>query len=76
MTVTVSSGSWLLQVEDAAIGSPPMPAVDRDAAEGGLGRYLVASLCADHGWTVQGRQKITWARIEYTSVGVPPDAAD
>jgi serine phosphatase RsbU (regulator of sigma subunit) len=63
--VTPTASGWLLEVSDAAGESPPVPAVDRDAALGGLGLYLVAQLSGDHGWAVDddGR-KVVWARID------------
>src|SRR3954468_19877210 len=63
--VTPTASGWLLEVSDAAGESPPVPAVDRDAALGGLGLYLVAQLSGAHGWAVDddGR-KVVWARID------------
>ena len=63
--VTTTGSGWLLEVSDAAGESPPVPAVDRDAALGGLGLYLVAQLSGAHGWTVDddGR-KVVWARVD------------
>jgi signal transduction histidine kinase len=49
---------WLLAVADAAFELPPTPAVDRDAADGGLGLYLVARIAGAHGWTVEGSRKV------------------
>ena len=65
--VTDVAGGWLLQVSDASGDTPPVPAVDRDAALGGLGLYLVAQICAAHGWTAddEGR-KVVWARVDFT----------
>jgi hypothetical protein len=66
VTVIRSGRSWLLEVRDAAVDSPPSPAVHRDPAHGGMGLSLVATICADHGWTVEGRCKVVWARVDYT----------
>lgn len=64
---------WLLAVADAAIEAPPTPATNRDAADGGLGLYLVARICAEHGWTVQASRKIGWVRLDYTCTEAPPE---
>lgn len=70
----ISDGSfWLLDVSDAALDQPPIPAVGRDAAQGGLGLYLVARICAAHGWTAAGDRKHVWARIDVTRADVPKD---
>ena len=66
VTVTAGRDGWLLEVSDAAAERPPTPAVGRDAAEGGLGLYLVARLCAAHGWDVHGEHKVAWCRIDYS----------
>jgi anti-sigma regulatory factor (Ser/Thr protein kinase) len=65
VTVTAGRDGWLLEVSDAAADRPPTPAVGRDAAEGGLGLYLVARLSAAHGWDVHDEHKIAWCRIDY-----------
>jgi anti-sigma regulatory factor (Ser/Thr protein kinase) len=58
---------WLLEVTDAAEGSPPTPDLERDAALGGLGLALVAQLSGDHGWEPLGDgRKVVWARVDYT----------
>lgn len=62
--VTATDHGWLIDVTDAAPERPPTPAVGRDAAEGGLGLYLVARLCTAYGWTVQQGRKHVWACIE------------
>ena len=63
--VTPTASGWLLEVSDAAGEFPPVPAVDRDAALGGLGLYLVAQLSGAHGWTVDSEgRKVVWARID------------
>jgi hypothetical protein len=41
--------------------------VGRDAAQGGLGLYLVARLSAAHGWDVHGEHKVAWCRVNYTA---------
>jgi Histidine kinase-like ATPase domain len=69
VSVTAVDGSWLLDVSDAAVDRPPRLAVDRDAAQGGLGLYLVARMCEAHGWTVVGDRKHVWACIDYTRAG-------
>jgi serine phosphatase RsbU (regulator of sigma subunit)/anti-sigma regulatory factor (Ser/Thr protein kinase) len=71
VVVTSVGSGWLVEVSDAAGDVPPVPAVGRDAALGGLGLYLVAQLAAAHGWTAEddGR-KVVWARVDF-----PGDAA-
>jgi anti-sigma regulatory factor (Ser/Thr protein kinase) len=71
-TVAADDRYWLLDVSDAAVDRPPVPAVDRDAAQGGLGLYLVARICGAHGWTVaaDGRKHV-WARIDRTRAEAP-----
>jgi anti-sigma regulatory factor (Ser/Thr protein kinase) len=71
VVVTTTASGWLLEVTDAATDRPPLPAVDRDASEGGLGLYLVARLCAAHGWTVTAGRKSVWAQIEFARTRTP-----
>jgi two-component sensor histidine kinase len=66
VAVTRIGRYWLLEVSDAAADRPPAPAADRDPALGGLGLSLVATIGADHGWTVEGDRKVVWASIDYT----------
>jgi hypothetical protein len=73
LSVTASGRWWLLAVSDAAPETPPVPAVDRDPARGGLGLYLVGQICAAHGWFVDGDRKIAWARIDYTRAEAPAE---
>jgi len=62
--VVAASGGWLVDVIDAAVERPPLPAIDRDPARGGLGLYLVARLALAHGWTVDDGRKHVWACVE------------
>lgn len=62
--VARTEGGWLIDVTDAAVHRLPTPAIDRDAADGGLGLYLVARLAAAHGWTVRGVRKHVWALVD------------
>ncbi|MCW2682124.1 MAG: putative sensor protein [Blastococcus sp.] len=66
--VTAADGFWLLDVSDAAVDQPPAPAVGRDAAHGGMGLYLVASICTAHGWFTEEGRKHAWGCIDYTRV--------
>src|SRR5947209_15992120 len=64
VSVVSTREGWLVDVSDTDIHHPPTPAVGRDAAEGGLGLYLVARLSAAHGWTVQGARKHVWTLVD------------
>jgi hypothetical protein len=65
--VLTTPEGWLVDVSDAACDAPPVPAVGRDAAAGGLGLYLVAGMAVAHGWLVLGDRKHVWAQIGYVS---------
>ncbi|WP_245753795.1 ATP-binding protein [Geodermatophilus ruber] len=54
---------WLLDLSDEAPDRPPVPAVDRDPALGGMGLHLVAQLSADYGWEERPGRKHVWARL-------------
>jgi signal transduction histidine kinase len=69
--VTAADGFWLLDVSDGAVDQPPSPAVGRDAAHGGMGLYLVASICTAHGWFADRGRKHTWGCIDYTRAEAP-----
>lgn len=66
--------SWLLTVSDAAPDQPPAPAIGRDAADGGLGLYLIARLCSAHGWFQDGTRKTVWARLDHREAESLPTA--
>lgn len=61
--VTATSEGWLVDVSDARPDAPPVPATDRDPAQGGLGLHLVARLSTRHGWTVVAGRKHVWAAL-------------
>jgi hypothetical protein len=52
-------------VSDSATDRPPVPALDRDPAHGGMGLSLVARIGRVHGWVIEGDRKIVWARVPY-----------
>jgi len=62
--VVATGRSWFVDVTDAAVDRPPVPAVGRDPADGGMGLHLVARLCGAHGWTVDDGRKHVWACVE------------
>jgi anti-sigma regulatory factor (Ser/Thr protein kinase) len=62
-TVVVTGAAWQIEVTDTATDRPPVPAVGRDAADGGLGLHLVARLASAHGWWSDGTRKHVWARL-------------
>jgi hypothetical protein len=64
--VTAADGFWLLDVSDAAVDQPLAPAVGRDPAYGGMGLYLVASICTSHGWFAERGRKHAWGCVDYT----------
>jgi serine phosphatase RsbU (regulator of sigma subunit)/PAS domain-containing protein len=74
VTVSATGTGWLIEVIDAAGDTPPTPAVDRDAALGGLGLYLVARLSSAHGWApAAAGGKVVWAQVESSG---PPAATE
>jgi anti-sigma regulatory factor (Ser/Thr protein kinase) len=62
--VTAEGPGWLVAVSDAAAERRPVPAVDREADQGGLGLYLVARTSVAHGWALAGNRKVVWAHVE------------
>jgi anti-sigma regulatory factor (Ser/Thr protein kinase) len=64
--VRLTPEAYLIEVSDAAAGSPPSPAVGRDPSEGGLGLYLIAEMSTAHGWYVRDGDKYVWALLPRT----------
>ena len=62
-SVRMTDDAYLIEVSDGAASSPPVPAVDRDPSEGGLGLYLIAELATAHGWYARGTHKYVWALL-------------
>ena len=66
VVVTGTGDCWLLEVFDAAEGTPPTPDPARDPALGGLGLTLVARISGEHGWEPLGEgRKVVWARVDH-----------
>jgi hypothetical protein len=65
VTITAARLGWLVAVSDIATDQPPVPALDRDPARGGMGLSLVARLCGSHGWAVGDGCKTVWALVPY-----------
>jgi anti-sigma regulatory factor (Ser/Thr protein kinase) len=61
--VVAGPGGWLLDLSDEAPDRPPVPAVDRDPALGGMGLHLVAQLSTTYGWEKRPGRKHVWARL-------------
>lgn len=62
-TLGLTAECYLVEITDGAAGSPPVPAVDRDPSEGGLGLYLIAELASSHGWYAAEGVKHVWALL-------------
>ncbi len=61
--VVAGTDGWLLDLSDEAPDRPPVPAVDRDPAFGGMGLHLVAQLSIEYGWEGRPGRKHVWARL-------------
>ena len=61
--VVASPEGWLLDLSDEAPDKPPVPAVDRDPALGGMGLHLVTQLSTTYGWEERPGRKHVWARL-------------
>ena len=68
--VVAAPWGWLLDLSDEAPQRPPVPAVDRDPALGGMGLHLVAQLSSEYGWEGRPGRKHVWARLPSGVVGV------
>ena len=61
--VATPGSGWVLSLSDEAVDRPPVPAVDRDPAFGGMGLPMVAQLSVEHGYATDGDRKHVWARL-------------
>jgi anti-sigma regulatory factor (Ser/Thr protein kinase) len=61
--VVAGPHGWLLDLSDEAPDRPPVPAVDRDPALGGMGLHLVAQLSTSYGYEKRPGRKHVWARL-------------
>jgi anti-sigma regulatory factor (Ser/Thr protein kinase) len=61
--VVAGNWGWLLDLSDEAPDRPPVPAIDRDPALGGMGLHLVAQLSMDYGWEGRPGRKHVWAKL-------------
>lgn len=61
--IVAGESGWLLDLSDEAPDRPPVPAVDRDPALGGMGLQLVAQLSIDYGWERRPGRKHVWSRL-------------
>ena len=61
--VVAGPEGWLLDLSDEAPDKPPVPAVDRDPALGGMGLHLVTQLSTTYGWEERPGRKHVWARL-------------
>ena len=63
MPVVGGPDGGLLTRGGEAPDPPPVPAVDRDPALGGMGLHLVAQLSTDYGWESRPGRKHVWAML-------------
>jgi hypothetical protein len=73
--VVAGPWGWLLDLSDEAPERPPVPAVDRDPALGGMGLHLVAQLSSAYGWEGRPGRKHVWAQIP-SGVGPVGDVSE
>lgn len=63
VTIAGTAAGWLLVVDDEAPDHPPVPAVGRDRALGGMGLGMVAGLALQYGWQPGRGRKSVWAEL-------------
>lgn len=63
VTIAGTAAGWLLVVDDEAPDRPPVPAVGRDRALGGMGLGMVAGLSLAVGWQPGPGRKSVWAEL-------------
>ena len=68
--IVATADGWILSLSDEAVDRPPVPAVDRDPALGGMGLPMVAQLSVQHGYAVGAHRKHVWAQLT-SGVAVP-----
>lgn len=66
--IVATRQGWLLTLSDEAPDRPPVPAVNRDPALGGMGLPMVAQLSVRYGYAVSPDRKHVWAQL---TSGVP-----
>lgn len=62
--IVATREGWLLTLSDEAPDRPPVPAVDRDPALGGMGLPMVAQLSVAYGYAVADGRKHVWAQLD------------
>ena len=70
--IVATRQGWLLTLSDESPDRPPVPAVDRDPALGGMGLPMVAQLSVYYGYAVDAARKTVWAQL---TSGVPVGGA-
>ncbi|KQS66923.1 ATP-binding protein [Modestobacter sp. Leaf380] len=70
--IVATRQGWLLTLSDESPDRPPVPAVDRDPALGGMGLPMVAQLSVHYGYAVDAERKTVWAQL---TSGVPVGGA-
>ena len=70
--IVATADGWILTLSDEAVDRPPVPAVDRDPALGGMGLPMVAQLSRSYGYATGPDRKHVWARL---ASGVPVPGA-